>query len=139
MKHQRAVTEADFRQPEFRTAKVEDYEFDNDGRPVRKDRWETAIRSILGAVGLSARQGFEVSQVVDAVRAMAKERNNWETEDFPDRPSVLDIKLKDGSILAGVTYNPSNDRGVWRHYELHNLRGILAGWRESAPVATPDE
>ena len=34
----RTVTEEDFRMPEFRGAKVEDYKFRKDGKIVRKDR-----------------------------------------------------------------------------------------------------
>lgn len=141
MKHQRVVTEADFRQPEFRTAKVEDYEFDNAGRPVRKDRWETAIRSMLGAVGLSAREGFEVSQVVDAVHAMAKERDSWETEDLPERSGLIDVKLSDGSLLAGVTYTHTSTDATWQHITLNigpdTFLKVIA-WRESA-TAIPYE
>lgn len=39
----RQVAELDFRLPEFRDAKVEDYEFREDGKLVRKDRWESAV------------------------------------------------------------------------------------------------
>jgi hypothetical protein len=138
MKHQRVVTEADFRQPEFRTAKVEDYEFDNAGRPVRKDRWETAIRSMLGAVGLSAREPFEVSQVVEAVRAMAKERDSWETEDLPEHSGLLDVKLSDGSMLVGVTYISQNHYPTWQHITLNigpDSSLQVVAWRTSAPAA----
>lgn len=138
MKHQRVVTEADFRQPEFRTAKVEDYEFDNAGRPVRKDRWETAIRSMLGAVGLSAREPFEVSQVVEAVRAMAKERDSWETEDLPEHSVLLDVKLSDGSLVVGAAYNHATQTATWQHIMLNmgpdTFLKVVA-WRESAPAA----
>lgn len=51
----RAVTELDFRKPEYRDAKVEDYEFRADGALVRKDRWEVGIRTICGLVGMSDR------------------------------------------------------------------------------------
>ncbi|WP_395601199.1 hypothetical protein AB4P95_29745 (plasmid) [Pseudomonas sp. A1437] len=140
MKHQRVITEADFRLPEFRTAKLEDYELrPGDDKPVRKDRWQTGILQIASAVGLNTRQGFEVIQVVEAVERLTKDTHTWETEDFPDRNSILDIKLKDGSILGRVAYTSDNDRVVWCHYELNNVRELLVAWRESAPAATPNE
>jgi len=43
---QRQVTERDFRRPEFLDAKAEDYEIQEDGCVVRKDRWEMAVRKI---------------------------------------------------------------------------------------------
>lgn len=71
----RAVTEADFRMPEFRDAKPEDYEFDGTGEVVRKDRWEKAVRQIVGAledaghVGM-ARRKFTIAHVVTRVHAL---------------------------------------------------------------------
>lgn len=64
----RPVTELDFRAPEFRDAKVEDYEFRDDGKVVRKDRWETSFRSIAYALGFNGRNGFELPQVVEDFR-----------------------------------------------------------------------
>lgn len=55
----RPVTEQDFRQPQFRDAKPEDYERREDGAIVRKDRWETTVRKIASEFGVDARQGFE--------------------------------------------------------------------------------
>lgn len=55
----RPVTEQDFRQPQFRDAKPEDYERRDDGAIVRKDRWETTVRKIASEFGVDARQGFE--------------------------------------------------------------------------------
>ncbi|MNJ24237.1 hypothetical protein D3C77_186460 [compost metagenome] len=43
----REVAELDFRRPEFRNARVEDYEFRDDGTIVRKDRWVTGIHSTI--------------------------------------------------------------------------------------------
>lgn len=66
----REVTEEDFRMPEFRGAKVEDYEFRADGKIVRKDRWETGIHRIREALGDDRRE-FEIDDLVSAVEAMA--------------------------------------------------------------------
>lgn len=66
----RAVTEADFRMPEFRDAKVEDYEFRDDGKLVRKDRWERGFRSVVsrlqdhGITDVNLRN-FEIDDVLE--------------------------------------------------------------------------
>lgn len=65
----RMVTEEDFRMPEFRGAKVEDYEFRKDGKIVRKDRWERGIYRINEALG-DPRREFEIDDIVSAVRAL---------------------------------------------------------------------
>ena len=65
----RQVTEEDFRMPEFRGKDPKDYEFRADGKVVRKDRWETAIRKIRRALG-DCRGEFEVDDVVSGVSAL---------------------------------------------------------------------
>lgn len=72
MAKSRPVTERDLRMPEFRHLNAEDlddYEFRDDGKIVRKDRWERGIRSIRSALG-DPRREFEVEDVVSAVRAV---------------------------------------------------------------------
>lgn len=93
----RQVTELDFRKPEFRSAKVEDYEFRDDGAIVRKDRWETGIHQIKSAVGI--RGGFEVDEVVDAVLKLA---GHWEDADPEEDPGadLIDLRLSCGTVLA---------------------------------------
>jgi hypothetical protein len=66
------LSELDFRMPEYRHAKIEDYEFRSDGKLVRKDRWETGLRSIAYYMGFSSREGFEIEEVVEAVRNLAE-------------------------------------------------------------------
>jgi hypothetical protein len=65
----REVTEFDLRAPEFQRhdVKPEDYEFRDDGKVVRKDRWETTVRNIVSILGWS-RQEFELPDVVAEVR-----------------------------------------------------------------------
>jgi len=63
------VTERDFRCPEFREARVQDYEFRGDGEIVRKDRWEAGIRRIVSILGMNDRD-FEIDDVVESVRAL---------------------------------------------------------------------
>ena len=70
---QREVTEQDFRMPEFRNAKPEDYEWRADGKLVRKDRWEQGIQSIRFLVGIDARE-FEIPDVIQRVRDLARVR-----------------------------------------------------------------
>ena len=65
------VTERDIRMPEFRDAKIEDLEFREDGKIVRKDRWETAVHSIRYALG-DHRREFEVTDIVRAVAALVE-------------------------------------------------------------------
>jgi len=73
---QREVTEADFRKPEFRDAKPEDYEFSGSGEVVRKDRWESAVRQIVGVLEDAghrcSRRHFEVSNVVVHVKQLVE-------------------------------------------------------------------
>ena len=72
MAKSRPVTERDLRMPEFRHLNAEDlddYEFRDDGKIVRKDRWEMAVRSIRSALGDDRRE-FEIDDVVRAVRAV---------------------------------------------------------------------
>lgn len=63
------VTEFDLRAPEFQRhdIKPEDYEFRDDGKVVRKDRWEVAVRNVVSIIGWSRRE-FELSEVVEEVR-----------------------------------------------------------------------
>ena len=96
------VTEKDFRCPEYRDAKVEDYEFRSDGALVCKDRWETAIQSIRYLVDIDGRE-FEIPEVVDAVRKLVERETEWnniddesEHDEFPESP--------DGSILKNCCY-----------------------------------
>ncbi|WP_219097755.1 hypothetical protein [Pseudomonas sp. UMAB-40] len=145
MKHTRAVTEADFRLPEFRSAKLEDYEFrPGDDKPVRKDRWQTGIFAIASAVGLlNKRDGFEVSQVVEAVELLTQDTHSWETEDLPERLCALDIKLGDGSVLISTAYGGAGGFAglFWQGQQLTELfpRAQVVAWRESAAVAPPNE
>lgn len=132
----RPVTELDFRQPQFRNAKVEDYEFRADGKIVRKDRWECAIGSIRHLVGVDGRE-FEIDQVVDAVRKLARQEEDWvpvqaDSSDPDDWPSariqgVLELKLSDGSRLSQVSFEPASKAWSWQGRPV--LGDVLA-WRE---------
>lgn len=66
----REVTIQDFIMPEFRGADPKDYEFRDDGKIVRKDRWERGIYSIyrkLVHAELLPNRDFEISELVTVV------------------------------------------------------------------------
>jgi len=94
----RQVTEQDFRRPEFRNEKVEDYEFRDDGALVRKDRWTTGMQIISSLMG--NRGGFEIADVVEQVRQL---KGNWCPPDPDEDPGLerIDIRLSCGSVLTG--------------------------------------
>lgn len=79
----RSVTEFDFRAPEFQHPGIrpEDYEFRQDGKIVRKDRWETAVRNIVSILGWS-RRDFELPDVVEEVRSRLE--GNFEDDEEYD-------------------------------------------------------
>ena len=135
----REVTEKDFRQPEYRDAKVEDYEFRSDGALVRKDRWETAIQSIRSIVGIDCRE-FEITDVVDAVRKLSVElekENEWnditgESEycEYPESPEQAnELKLNDGSILKECCYDSSNDFWFMNSLNIKVPTHKIIAWR----------
>lgn len=66
----RAVTERDFRMQQFRDADPADYEMRDDGRIVRRDRWEMTVRKIAGLMGYDAREGFETDLLVMTVSSL---------------------------------------------------------------------
>ncbi len=66
----REVVEADFRMPEYRDAKVEDFERRADGKLVRKDRWQTGMHHVASILSMNGRGGFEIDEVVAAVKKL---------------------------------------------------------------------
>ena len=126
----RKVTEEDFRMPEYRDAKVEDYEFRPDGKLVRKDRWEMAIQSIRCLVGISARE-FEIPDVVAAVRAIVAENEGWidvtDIDYVHAECPVIEVKLVDGSTLKHVYYDANQKHWVWNNSCVPKT---IVAWRE---------
>lgn len=96
----RAVTERDFRLPEFADAKVEDYEFRADGKLVRKDRWEQGFRNIVSALGISTRD-FEIPVVNGLVGDLRH------TMEILHDQLGIEMPELDGSTEVGT--NPFND------------------------------
>lgn len=144
----REVREQDFRRPEFRDAKVEDYEFRDDGAIVRKDRWERGLRDIASMV-VGSRSKFEVKDVVDAVGDLV---GNWSGFDWddPEPPGypVIDVKMKDGSILKGCRRDDPSQPWVYNWWgfsmeptapvtlDMDSFQLHADGWM---PVETPVE
>ena len=93
-----AVTEFDLRMPEFRDAglDLDELEFRDDGKIVRKDRWESGIRSIVGHLGWSRRQ-WEVPEVVAEVARRLP-------PDPADVPCVGCTLLAEGRCQADVQF-----------------------------------
>lgn len=105
----RKVTELDFRMPEYRDAKPEDYEFREDGKLVRKDRWETGVNSIRHAVGIGIRGEWEISDVVQRVKRLSCPLTDEE---------ILKLFIDEFSSITG-------DSGVLRFARaIEQLHGI---------------
>ncbi len=129
----REVTELDFRRPEFRDAKVEDYEFRKDGALVRKDRWERGIRTIVAALGWS-RRDFEVEDVVSEVERYVGGWMDADPEDFPDMLlQPIDIKMPCGSVLTEceavdgcLVWNFS-----WARFTQEDIGQAVQKWRRT--------
>lgn len=115
--YNRPVREEDFRQPEYKSAKVEDYEFRQDGKIVRKDRWEVAVHTIRGLLDRSSRD-FEISEVVDAVESMIARQEEMgifpEQTDPPADGCVCRIRLQDGSVLNNASYIEAECAWLWK-------------------------
>jgi hypothetical protein len=104
----REVTEFDLRAPEFQhpSIKPQDYEFRDDGKVVRKDRWETGLRRIAGVLGWS-REEWEIDHVVAEVKKRLdcgidgdEEYESW----FPIQPRA-----------DGVTTDAAPEKGYCPH------------------------
>ena len=136
----RQVTELDFRMPEFRNAKVEDYEFRGDGKLVRKDRWENGIHKIRAIIGQNSLE-FEIENVVEQVREVMGDWMRAEPEDWPEMVEAedVDLMLSDGSILIeceseGDWFTWSLEPGVLgaKFSESDMGEGVIR-WRRSRP------
>lgn len=129
----REVTELDFRLPGYRDAKVEDYEFRDDGALVRKDRWQTGMWRVASLVGQS-RGGFEIDDVVEKVRKLA---GNWCPPDPEEDPGLerIDIRLSCGSVLANCERTgPFAYRWPFGNitFTSKDFGADIAEWQESA-------
>ena len=86
------VTEFDFRKPEFMHSKVEDYEFREDGKIVRKDRFRRAIFDIVSILGMDSFD-FETIDVTNAVYGLVNQYPDREDpEEFDDLQDFDDLQ-----------------------------------------------
>ncbi len=79
----RDVTERDFRQSQFWDADPSDYEFRDDGKIVRKDRWEVGINKIRFELGMNTRE-FEIDDILNAVKVLMSQYPDREEEQEDD-------------------------------------------------------
>lgn len=106
-KQTRAVTENDFRKDEFKNKDPDDYEFRNDGKIVRKDRWEMGIRNISSILSL---REIEVADVVERVRELNQHNIDfleYQEIDFTSgevEAGDISLMMEDGSILRRVNF-----------------------------------
>ena len=130
----RVVTEMDFRAPEFRHAKVEDYEFRENGDLVRKDRWETTVRRIACQV-VGSRSKFECDEIVDAVCKLVARDEGWiklpkdDPDDYPTPGAMVDIRVEDGSVLREAVYTRI---GVASQWIWNEMTFDPVAWRDPA-------
>lgn len=128
----REVTERDFRMPEYKDAKPEDYEFSGDGQLVRKDRWATAVGSIRHLVGIDGRS-YEIQEVVDAVARLTDTYGRWRApgeagDEAPGDDVCVDVLLLDGSVLANVACGrAANGTPTWSWRGVDYSAGVV-GW-----------
>lgn len=125
---QRVVTERDFRLPEFRDANVEDYEFRDDGKVVRKDRWERGLRDVASKLGW-ARRPYEIEEVVAAVGQLVTEQESWESPEhfLPSHQQRAALRLMDGSVLRGTVYDDKAMHWSWCGVQFSVDQ--VEGWR----------
>lgn len=137
----RQVTELDFRMPEFRNAKVEDYEFREDGKLVRKDRWERGIHTIRAIIGHGGRE-FEIDDVVEQVRDVMGDWMRAAPEDWDEmvESKHVDLMLADGSIL--IECKADGGAFEWNFgvgFSAEDIGETIERWRRSRPTKNAEE
>lgn len=89
----REVKERDFRCDEFKDANTKDYEIRDDGKIVRKDRWEKGIYLIASFFRF---KDFEIDEVIKAVKNIQNENENLkiELQNLKNKNEVLKTENK---------------------------------------------
>lgn len=84
MTNSREVTELDLRMPEFRNPdlKLKDLEFREDGKVVRKDRWETGLRRIASRISMPTKPMWDIVDVVAQVEKLVAENNQFTQQGY---------------------------------------------------------
>lgn len=89
----REVTEQDLRAPQYREGEPDEYEFRNDGKIVRKDRFVRGMQDIA-AILFGARHQYEIAEVVAAVHRLqgvrATDLIEQAREVFESEPKALE-------------------------------------------------
>jgi hypothetical protein len=92
----REVMERDLRAPEFRQGDADEYEFRDDGKIVRKDRFIRGMQDIASII-FGSRHDYEIGEVVAAVHRLkgvqalaAIDGARYVYEDDPKALEVLD-------------------------------------------------
>lgn len=65
----REVTERDLRAAEYSDGKPDEYEFRNDGKIVRKDRFQRGMRDIA-AIVFGCGHDYEIADVIKAIQSL---------------------------------------------------------------------
>lgn len=145
----RTVTEADFRQPEYRDARVEDYEFRDDGKLVRKDRWMRAIMALRHLL-LPGQRDFEIDDILARVKQYHALHTGWLPnpldrqlpaaqvffdDEEGDRVALravwpVELLLSNGSLLRGAYW--TNQGWYWLGDPLSPYARVVA-WRRLGP------
>lgn len=122
----REVTEDDLRLPEFRGVALDDLEVRADGKVVRKDRWERAVFTLADLVGMNRREGFEIAEVVEAVKARLR----------GDIATLTHVDLaRRICTVMGVAISPSREPGADIRVDMlaEHLSAWGVGGREVKP------
>ncbi|HQS59934.1 MAG TPA: hypothetical protein PLU16_15885 [Gallionellaceae bacterium] len=110
----RPVIESDFRKPEFRNAKPEDYEIRDDGAIVRKDRWMVGIYQIASITGHTARREFEIADVIKSVEELSKKNGQLDNSKNAATVAAIEFALKTSEGLEFLR--------VWMHGDFNTIR-----------------
>lgn len=117
---QRDVTERDFRMPQFRDARPEEYEFRGDDPiPVRKDRWERGMRRIVCLMGISG--DWEIADVVERVERLRKPSADLEA--IERDATYLRKNLK--ALMQAVGNAYETDQAFAKHWDRIMKRANL--------------
>ena len=123
----REVTEDDLRLPEFRGVALKDLEVRADGKVVRKDRWERAVFTLADLVGMNRREGFEIDEVVEAVKAKLR----------GEEPTLAHVDLaRRICTVMGVAISPSREPGADIRVDM--LAESLASWGVGGREVKPE-
>lgn len=90
----------DFIAPEFRGKDPIDYEFRDDGKIVRKDRWMNGMNTIAQVTGMFTREGYEIPDVVARVEQVFAAMENIH------HPYILDVLER---VAVHIDQGSSND------------------------------